>query len=139
MDLCGHGQGPNIIQYHFMSLPGHGKGLSFSLFWEEYSFLAMGKAWWVKGLPAIVFHHLRLGGYFACKSPFVHFSLGYCCCSFSYLMDDSNKWFLTYLCLLSPTEGERGVRLMVLFSVEVLNWRIPFLNYNIKSRQYFSH
>lgn len=52
-------------------------------------------------------------------------------------MDGSSKWPLTYLCLLSPTEGERDV--MVFFSVGVLNWRIPFLNYNIKSRVYFSH
>lgn len=43
------------------------------------------------------------------------------------------------ICLLSPTEWEGGEQLMVFFVVGVVNWRIPFLNYNIKSRGYFSH
>lgn len=110
LELCGHGQGSNIIQYHFMSLPGQGKGCSFPYGKKENSFLIMGKVWWVEGLPAIVFHCPRLGGHCACKSPFLctYFVIGIGCCSFFYLMDDFNKWFLTYLCLLSPTEGGAG-------------------------------
>lgn len=69
LELCGHVQSPNIIQYHFMSLPGQGKGLSLPFGKKEHSFLVMV----VDGLPAIVFHCSRLGGHFACKSSFVHF------------------------------------------------------------------
>lgn len=56
LELCEHGRGP--IQYHFKSLPGQGRErhpLSLSLEKKENSFLVMGKAWWVEGLPAIVF------------------------------------------------------------------------------------
>lgn len=134
--MCGHGQCPNIIQYHFMSLPGQGKRLSFSPFWEEYSFLVMGKAWWVKGL-SLFFIVLGLVGILHVNHLSYIFHYWYCCCSFSYLMDDSKKWLLTYLCLLSSTERERGVQFMVSFSVGILNWRILFLNHNIKPRRYW--
>lgn len=77
LELCGHGQGPNIIQYHFMSLPGQGKGpLSLSFGKKENSFLVMGKAWWLEGLPAIVFTVPGLVGILRVNHPFfVHLSL----------------------------------------------------------------
>lgn len=60
--------GSYIIQYHFMSLPGQGKGLSFSSFWEGVFLSGHAENMVVECLPAIVFHCPK---HFARMSPFL--------------------------------------------------------------------